>query len=136
MAIPTPDAAAQAWAQRLAGSTDRIQSGVQAVTTSPGQAAARQKSAWVNNVQASADKWAARTAAVPLTDWQQATISKGVPRIASGAQTAQPKFQAFMTQLLPHIQSSVNALPARGNLEQNITRMTQFTRAMANFQRR
>lgn len=136
MAIPTPEAAAQAWAQRLAGSTDRIQSGVQAVTTPPGQAAARQKNAYANNVAANVDKWAARTAAVPLAEWQTAMVSKGVPRIAQGAQAAQGSFGQFMSQLLPAISANVNALPARGGLEANITRMTAFTRAMAQFKRR
>ena len=136
MAVPTAQEAAQAWAQRLAGSTDRIQRGVQAVSTAPGQSAARQKAVWQQNTAAAADKWAARTASVPLADWQQAMISKGAPRIASGAQAAQPKMEQFMSQLLPHIQSGLGALPARGNLDQNINRMTAWARHMANFQRR
>lgn len=136
MGAGNPDQIAQDWAARLAASGDKIQRGVQAVTTSPGQAAARQKSAYVANVQSSADKWASRVAAISTGEWQQATISKGVPRIASGAQAAQPKFAQFMGQLLPHIDSGKSSLPARGNLEQNIARMTAFTRHMAGFKRR
>jgi len=136
MATPTPEQAAAAWAQRLAGATDRIQQGVQSVTTSPGQAAARQKAAYTQNVAAAADKWAARVAAVPTSEWQQAVIEKGIPRIAAGAQAAQPKMAAFMGQLLPHINSTVSSLPARGGLDANINRMTQFVRGMAKFQRR
>lgn len=136
MAKVTPDQAAQAWAQRLAGSTERIQQGVQSVTTSPGQAAARQKAAWSQNTQAAQDKWAARVSAVSTSDWQQATIEKGLPRIAAGAQAAQPKMAQFMGQVLPHIDSVKGSLPARGNLDQNIARMTAFTRGMAQFRRR
>src|SRR5487761_732602 len=103
----TPDQVAANWASRLAASTSKITVGVNAGTTSPGQ-------------------WAARTAAVPLSTWQQDTISKGIPRIATGAQAAVPKFTAVMTSLLPYITSQVNALPARGTLDQNIARMTAF----------
>lgn len=136
MATPTPDQAAAAWAQRLASSTDRIQQGVQGVTTAPGQAAARQKAVWASQVAASQDKWASRVAAVSLPDWQQSMIQKGVPRVASGAQAAQPKFAAFMTQLLPHIAATTASLPPRGTLDQNINRMTQFVRGMSTFTRR
>lgn len=136
MALPTPTEAAQAWAQRLAGSTERITRGVQNVTTAPGQAAARQKAVWAQNVAASQDKWASRVAAVSLPDWQQAMVQKGVQRVAGGATAAQPKMEAFMGQLLPYIQSGLGSLPARGNLDQNIGRMTAWARHMANFQRR
>lgn len=136
MAVPTAQEAAQAWAQRLAGSTDRIQRGVQAVSTAPGAAAARQKAVWQQNTQAAADKWASRVASVPLSDWQQAMVQKGAPRVASGAQAAQGKMEAFMSQLLPHIQSGLGALPPRGNIDQNVNRMVAWARHMANFQRR
>jgi hypothetical protein len=136
MAKVTPDEAAANWAQKLAGAGDRITRGVQSVTTSPGQAAARQKAAYTQNVAAAADKWASRVASVSVGDWQQAVIEKGVPRIAAGAQAAQPKMAQFMGQILPHIDSVKGSLPARGNLDQNIARMTAFTRGMAKFQRR
>lgn len=121
------------WSQRLAGSTDKITQGVQSVTVAPGQAAARQKAVYVSQVQAQADKWARNTAAVPLGDWQSAMINKGAPRIASGAQAAEPKFAQFMGKLLPFIDTAVASLPARGNLEANISRMDSFARKMATF---
>jgi hypothetical protein len=136
MALPTAQEAAQAWAQRLAGSTDRINRGVAGVTTAPGQAAARQKEVWAQNVAQSKDKWAQRVASVPLADWQQAMATKGVQRVASGATAAQPKMEAFMSQLLPHINSGLGALPARGGLDANINRMVSWTRHMAAFSRR
>lgn len=129
----TPDQIAQRWAQNLGSATQKITDGVNSVSVSPGQAAARQKAVYLQNVQASVDKWASRTAAVPLDTWKQDMINKGIPRIATGAAAAQPKFQTFMTALLPHIASQVQALPARGNLEANINRMVQFTRGMAKF---
>src|SRR5487761_1871950 len=129
----TPDQVAANWASRLAASTSKITAGVQAVTTSPGQAAARQQAAYVQAVQSNAAQWAARTAAVPLSSWQNDTVTKGIPRIATGAQAAIPKFTQVMTSLLPYIQSQVNALPARGTLDQNIARMTTFVQGMSKY---
>lgn len=133
MAIPTAEEAAAKWASNLGASTSRIQAGVQAVTVAPGQSAARQKALWVQKVAASQNKWATNVAAVSLASWQNDTINKGIPRIASGATAAQPKMQQFMGRLLPYISNQVNALPARGDLEQNINRMTTFVRGMSKF---
>lgn len=136
MANMTPDEIAAQWAARLGQSGQRIAAGVASVTVAPGTAAARQKGAWLQGVQANADKWATRVAAVPLSDWQQAMTTKGAPRIAQGATAAQPKFAAFMGQLLPHIASVKGTLPPRGDLGANIARMTAFVQGMAKFQRR
>lgn len=129
-----PTAVAAKWSQNLGASTSAITAGVNSVTTPPGQAAARQKAVYTANVAAAADKWAKNVAAVSLSEWQGDMINKGIPRIASGATAAQPKFQAFMTKLLPYIDQQVAALPARGNLEQNISRVSQFIRGMSKFQ--
>ncbi len=126
-----PAAVAARWAQGLAGATQKISEGVSAVQVAPGQAAARQMDVYLANVTAAAPKWRAKVAAVSLQDWQQAMISKGVPRISSGATAAQGKFQAVMTQLLPQIDRVVSSLPPRGNLDQNIARATAFMRGMS-----
>lgn len=133
MAAQDPNTIAANWATRLGQSTQKITDGINAVQVAPGQAAARQKQVWLNNITASADKWASNTAAVSLQDWQQAAITKGVSRIASGAQAAQPKFAQFMTKLLPFVNSAVAGLPARGDLETNIARSAAFSRKMATF---
>jgi len=133
MARKDPAAVAAKWATGLGNATEAIKAGVNGVTQAPGVSAARQKDLWAQQVAASKDKWASRTAAVPLSDWQQAMVNKGVPRIAQGAQEAQPKMQEFMNKLLPYIDSQVNALPPRGTLEQNINRATQLMRGMAKF---
>lgn len=133
MPMPTAAQAAAKWTQNLGAAGQRITDGVNAVTVAPGQVAARNKTAYVNGVQAKADKWASRTAAVPLNDWQQSVIQKGVPRIASGAQAAQPKMEAFMAKFLPYTASGVASLPARGGLEANIARSAAMIRHSANF---
>lgn len=132
----TADQIAQKWAQNLGAAGDRIKDGVQSVAVAPGQAAAAQKQVWVQNTTSAADKWASRTAAVTKEEWQDAMINKGLARIGAGAQAAQPKFVTFMGKLLPHIDQVKRTLPARGNLEANINRMTAFTRGMAKFSNR
>lgn len=131
----TPEQIAQKWATNLGAATTSITHGVNAVQVAPGQAAARQKAVYVQNVTAAADKWAANTAAVPLSSWQQDMINKGIPRIATGASAAQPKMASFMTQLLPYIQSGVSSLPPRGNLQQNTQRAVAWIQHMAAFKK-
>ena len=130
-----PTASAQKWATNLAAAGPAIQAGVDAVTVAPGAAAVRQKAAWVQNTPAAADKWARNTSAVSREDWQKAMTDKAVPRIAQGAQSAQPKMQAFLTNFLPFLEGKVNALPPRGNLEQNIARATKLMRDVSTYRK-
>jgi hypothetical protein len=133
MAKLDPTAGAQKWAQRLAGSTQAVTDGINAVTQAPGAAAARQAGVWAANTAAAQAKFARNSAAVSLQAWQQAAITKGVPRIASGAQAAEPKMAQVNAKLYPFIASQVQSLPPRGNLQQNIARATQMMTNMAKF---
>ena len=126
-----PNQVAADWASKLGAATSKITAGVQAVTVAPGQMAARQKAVYLQNVQAAGDKWAARTAAVPLGDWQAAMVNKGIPRIASGASASQAKFASFLSHFLPYVDQARRSLPARGTLDQNIARMVAMVRANA-----
>lgn len=126
-----PNAVAANWATRLGQSTQKISDGIDATTVAPGVAAARQADVWAANVAAAKPKWQQRVSAVTLQDWQTAAKTKGVPRIASGAQAAQPKMAAFMAQLLPKVASVVSSLPPRGDVEANIQRSAAFQRAMS-----
>lgn len=128
-----PNAVAQAWAQRLGASTQKITDGINAVTVSPGQKAAAQANVWLANTTAAQGKFARNAAAVPLQTWKDAAINKGVQRIAAGAQAAEPKMAQFLTRFLPFVDTSVRSLPPRGNLEANIARMTTHVRNMAKF---
>jgi hypothetical protein len=117
---------AQKWATNLAGSTASIQAGVQAVTVNPAQQAAAAVNQYLAGVQqAVADgSYVNGLSKVTLQSWQQAMLVKGVPRIASGATAAQPKFQAFMGSWLPYMQQLQQTLQAtpRGDLQTNIQR--------------
>lgn len=130
MPMPSAADAAQRWQQNLGGSGARWAAGVNAVTVAPGQLAARAKALWLQNTTAAVDRYAANSAKVTLQDWQSITVAKGQSRLATGAAAAQPKVEAAFAKLFPFIQQTVNSLPPRGDIEQNINRMAQFARQM------
>lgn len=133
--ITDANAVANKWSQRLAGAGQAITDGVNSVQKAPGQAAAAQVDVWLSNLQASREKWVRNVSAVSLQSWQQAMLTKGVPRIAGGAQAAIPKMTAFMAQWLPYEQAGRNALPPRGTIQQNIQRAVQMMQYNAQFTR-
>jgi hypothetical protein len=138
MAVRTNAAdAAKNWVSSLGQAGTKITQGVQAVQQAPGAAAAAKKAKWLQNVQASADKWATRVQSVSLNDWQQAMITKGIPRIASGAAAAEPKFTSFMNEFLPflsNVTDQTNRMPDT-SFEERITKMVAQVRAVRNFKR-
>lgn len=125
-----PDQLAQNWANNLAGATSRMQAGAQAVTTPPGQAAAAQQAVWLANTTAAANRWAQNVAAVSTASWQNSYITKGLPRVGTGAQAAQAQFAQTLSRIIAAEKTIVPSLPARGSLDQNIARSAAFARAM------
>lgn len=122
MVAMSADQIAANWAARLGASTDKMTAGAQAVTVPPGQAAARQKAVWAQNVAAAQNKWATNVAGVSLASWQADYINKGLPRVGTGAQNAVPKMTSFFTKLIPAINSAKASLPPRGTYDQNKAR--------------
>lgn len=133
MAMKTPQQIAANWASKMAGASQNTTNGVNAVQTAPGQQAAAQVNAYTAGVQNNSSKWAKNVAGVSLQSWQSSMITKGIPRMASGAAAATSKVANFQSQLQPYIQSAVASLPARGPKGTNQARMTQFSTAMSNF---
>lgn len=133
MAKNAADVAAK-WVQGMQSAGQAIADGVNAVTVAPGAAAARQVNAYVNGVTQNQQKWVRNVGAVSLADWRESMITKGAPRIGQGAVAAQGKMESAMAQLLPAIDGIVSGLPPRGDLGQNITRMTQFVTKMSQVQ--
>jgi|SRR5579862_380741 len=130
MAAKNPADVAAKWAQNLSNSTTSITAGVNAVQTAPGQLAAAKVATWISKLQQAQDKWVRNVSAVSLQDWKTAMLNKGIPRISSGAQAAQPKMQAFMQQWLPYVEniaSTVRAMP-------NATLQDGIARAVAQIQ--
>jgi hypothetical protein len=140
VARTTPQQAAEKWSRRLAASTPDIQAGVQRLTTSPTQQAAGKQDKYVQGVQEAAQngKWRAGLERVSLSQWQAATINKGVPRIASGAQAAQPKMQQFMAEFLPYVDQGVAQIQNMPDLtvEDGVQRAAAMIRHNAAFRRR
>jgi len=125
-----PTTAAAAWVAGMQGAGPKFTAGVQAVKTAPGQLAAAASGLWAANVAAATNKFAANSAKVTLQAWQSAAVTKGAPRLGTGATAAQPKFQAFMTAFLPQLTNIVNGLPARGTYGQNIARFQAYADAL------
>ena len=140
MSTKTPAQIAQKWARDLAASTETIRTGVEAVTESPTSKAAARADAYLRGVQqAVADgKWQNGLNRVSLQQWKDDMLTKGLPRIASGASQAEPKFQAFMSEFMPHIEQGLRQLQGmpRGDLNQNIQRMVAMVQHNARFRRR
>lgn len=130
MKLDNPAASAQTWANRLGGSRQAYIDGVNATPTAPGQLAAAAGDRWLANTQASLPRFKANSAAVTKEQWATAAINKGADRLATGAAAAQPKMEAVFTKLFPAIRTEVQALPARGTIDQNIARSAQFARKM------
>lgn len=128
-----PVAAAQKWATAMGAAGASYTDGVNRVNTAPGQAAARQVNTYVARVQERAAVWATNVAAVSLQEWQQRTVTKGAPRLGTGASAAQPKFQTFMTSLLQYEQAGLGQLPARGDFGANQQRMIAWSNYMHGF---
>lgn len=124
MARVTAEQATAKWLARLSASGQQITDGVQGVQVAPGQKAAAAKDLWAQRVAASKDKWARNVGRVSLADWQNAMITVGIPRIASGAQAKQGKVQDFMAKFLPYLDqgvAKVNAMP-KGDINASIAR--------------
>lgn len=137
MAQRDPAFVAQKWAQNLGASTESIRQGVQAVTESPMEKAARNVDGWVAGVNRSRDKFQAGLRRRTLGDWQSSMIEKGIPRVSTGATAAQPKMQAFMAEFLPHVErvaQQVRSMP-KGGIDNGIARATAQIRGNAQFRR-
>jgi hypothetical protein len=138
--MKTAAQSAEKWARNLSGSTESIKQGVMGVTVSPTEKAAAQAGAYQAGVmRAVADgKFAAGLRRVSLDDWKQATLRKGLNRIAAGATEAKPKMQEFMDEFLPHVQAGQRLLESmpRGDINSNIQRAVTMMEHNSKFRRR
>lgn len=135
MANLDPTTATAKWVNNLSNATAAISAGVDRVTTAPGAAAARQVQTWLARVQASAQKWATNVGAVSLAEWQDSMKNVGIPRIASGAQAKQGKYQAFATKFFPYLQTGVAQVKAmpKVTLQDGINRAVAMINYNAKF---
>lgn len=123
------------YTRRIGAATQDIQNGIKRVTVAPGQKAAQQANLMLAKLTASvtSGQWANAVSRVSVTDWQNAALNKGVPRILPGVQAAQGKIQLMAGKLLAAVaqaQAAVEATP-RGDLNTNIQRMVTFATTMS-----
>lgn len=133
-----PASATQKWVTNLSNSTTAMTNGVNRVTVSPGQQAARAADKWLAKVTQSKDKFARRVGSVTLAEWQNSMTQYGIARVAQGAQSKQGKMQSFMQEYLPYLQSGVaqvDSMP-KNTLEDGINRAVTMIRHNAAFQRK
>tara|TARA_R100001086_G_scaffold245998_1_gene177658 strand:- start:816 stop:1232 length:417 start_codon:yes stop_codon:yes gene_type:complete len=133
-----PQEVARKWQANTASSTSSMRSGAEAVSVAPTQLAKQQIPRMVAGIQeaAASGKIARGLDRVSLSDWQQAYITKGIPRIASGVAAAEPKFESFMASFLPFAERVRSSLPPRGDLEQNLQRMVANARGLSEYKSR
>lgn len=140
MAKLTPEEFADKHARRLKGSLEDMRSGIEKVTTAPGVAASKKADKMLANLTAKVQDgtWARRVAGVPLEEWKDKMINKGLSRVPGGIDAARGKVVDFAGQLLPAIdaaQGKVKAMPDL-TIEDSINRMTTFVREMAKFKKK
>ena len=129
---------ANKWLANLQNAQQTMTQGVQAVTVAPGVAAAAQAPLMQARIVAAiqSGKWARNVAAVSLSQWQQAMIQTGIPRVTQGAQDKLPKVQAFLTKFLPfvaNVKSQIAAMPNTTN-QDKINRMIKNMQLMQSYQ--
>lgn len=136
----TPEEFAEKHARRLKAATEDIRRGIERVDVAPTQKAAAKEQKMLQRLTESVQsgKWANRLKSVTLEEWKNKTVSKGIPRIASGVDGAQDKIREFAAQLLAYeaeLKAKVDAMPDL-TLEDSIARATEWIRGMSRFKRK
>ena len=139
MARVTPEEFADKYARRLKGSISDIKAGVERVTESPTEKAARKADKMKARLVESIDsgKWQAGLKRVTLDEWKDKMINKGLNRISAGVDASKGKVTEFASQLLPHIDAGVEKIKNMPDLtlEDSINRMSEFIRHMSKFRK-
>ena len=128
---------AEKWGRNTKGATEEMRRGVQRVTEAPGQKAAakadKMRAGIVNAIDSG--KWAENVGAVPLSEWKEKMLTKGVGRVSAGVDAANGKVVDFHNQLSDHqdrLSSQISNMPDL-TLEDGINRMVAQVRGMSEF---
>jgi len=135
MTAMTPQEIATKWATNLGAAGPSITAGVNAVTTAPGQLAAAASGKWLARVTAAQAKFERNVSSVTLASWKSSMTTLGIPRIATGAQNAIPKFTTFMTSWLSYVGANAATIDAMqtDTLQQSIAKATAQITYNANY---
>jgi len=135
----TPEEGARKLIDRARAAAPYIADQVRKVGVAPTEQAAKKVEKMRTNFLKAVDdgKVERGLARVSLTDWQNAMINKGVPRITQGLEQAESKIVEFNRQFYPHlerVQGEIAAMPDT-TLEDNIARAVHNIRRNAEFKR-
>lgn len=138
MAKMSPQALAQKWASKVAGSTESYKAGVQAVQVNPAQKAIEAKDRWIQSLNEAAmdGRYEAGLSKVTLGDWKAAAVEKGAAALQAGARLGAIKVERHEREFGPVRDAIVASLPARGTADQNDQRMLEFVRQMRGTRKR
>lgn len=132
-----PAAITAKWAANTKNGQKAYEAGIQAVDTSPMEAAAAKQDKYLQGVQDAVNNgtYAAGLRSVSMQDWKQQCLTKGAKRISDGVTAATPKMQQTMQQLMPQIaaiSAAVRAMPdttesdREARMIENVRRMKQI----------
>lgn len=121
------------WASKYGASAEQYKAGIMAVQGNPAQKAIAAKDRWIQALnEAAADgRYEAGLADVTEAGWKQACVEKGAANMAAAARMGAAKVERHEREFGPVRDAIVAGLPARGTLDQNVERLTQFVRQMA-----
>lgn len=126
-------------ARRLKASTEDMRAGIDRVTENPCEKAAAKQDKMLTNLTSAVQsgKWAGGLKRVSLEQWKSKARDIGVNRVAAGIDGAKEKVTSFAEVLLPHIDRGIEKIKGMPDvtLDDNINRMTSFTRHMATMKR-
>jgi len=140
MANRTPDEIAEKYARNTANAVPEYTIGVERVEVAPGVAAAAKADKYIAGVQKSFNerKWQENVAAVPVEEWREKTLSKGVARYQEGTQAAKGNVADFHGELQEFrrgLDTELERMPD-STQEQRLSKMMANARGMAKFRRR
>lgn len=135
----TPTQAADKHIRNTTAAVQYMRQGVEAVTESPTEAAAKKIDKMQANFLAAiqSGKVERGLRRVSLADWKEAMLTKGVGRVASGVEASRSKQEAFYSDLFAYEDQLLGKIDAMNDLtlEDSIQRMTEWVRGMSKFER-
>jgi hypothetical protein len=127
--------AVQKWLDNTAVAAPRLRDGVNAMGAdeNPLEKAAAKETEWAAGCARAAqqNRFSKRLRETKFEDWKRAMTGKGAENYTRGVADAKPKVTRFFGALIPAQQQIRQSLPARGTLQQNITRSRQMIENMA-----
>ena len=135
----TPEEGARKLIERARAAAPHIADQVRKVTVAPTEAAAGKLDKMRTNFLKALEEGKVERGLrrVSLSDWQNAMINKGVPRISQGLEQAESKIIEFNRQFYPfleRVQDEVAGMPDT-TLEDNIQRAVHNIRRISEFKR-